>query len=70
MAMLFYLLIIGTAFFLTTKYFIKSERYAKNLLFGNATSESSTYITCDKCGKKIKRISLENNQCSNCYNTV
>ncbi len=66
MGMLFFLLIVGTAFFLSTKYFIKSERNAKNLLFGSA-SESSMYVTCNKCGQKNKRTSLESNQCSNCH---
>lgn len=66
MGMLFFLLIVGTALFLTTKYLIKSERNAKNLLFGSA-NEFSKHITCTKCGQKNERTPSESNQCSNCH---
>lgn len=69
MGMLLILLFVGSAFYFTIKYVIKSESNAKTLLFGNAWSESSNYVICEKFQKR-KRTSSKNLQCPNCGSVI
>ncbi len=64
MGMLLILLVVGSAFYFTTKYIIKSESNAKNLLFVNAFGVAT--ITCEKCNQKRIRTSSDSLQCPNC----